>query len=281
MKYEYAVVIEATATGFSAYSPDLPGCVSTGANKAEVLANMRDAIKFHLDGLRKDGEPIPPPRTMTEPPAKLAQHSHGSSFNLPNQLTSLRLALSVVLFGFIAAEHYLVGLVLFLIAVGTDWLDGHYARKYNQITTLGRILDPFADKVIICGTFIFILVAPGMSSAPWGLRAWMVVVIVGRELLVTALRSFLEEKGSDFSANMSGKLKMVLQCVAAASSLVFLACRGPLNPALLGDFFVPAWLYWTTIVSIWAAIVLTVYSGAIYVWIAYKLLKPKAGAGDA
>ncbi len=210
--------------------------------------------------------------------SKPARHSLGKVFNLPNQLTSLRLILSVVLFGLISAEHYISAFVLFLVAVGTDWLDGYYARKFNQITTLGRILDPFADKVVVCGTFIFILVAPGMSSepypGPWGLRAWMVVVIVGRELLVTALRSFLEERGSDFSANMSGKLKMVLQCFAAGASLVFLHCRQPdLRDA-------PQWVYWFTVVSIWLAVILTVYSGAVYVWIAYKLLKQKADAPD-
>src|SRR5208282_1042538 len=161
---------------------------------------------------------------MTIPATKPARHSFGKAFNLPNQLTSLRLLLSVVLFGLISDEHYIAAFVLFLVAVRTDWLDGYYARKFNQITTLGRILDPFADKVIVCGTFIFILVAPGMSTVPGGLRAWMVVVIVGRELLVTALRSFLEERGSDFSANLSGKLKMVLQCVAAGSALVYLHC---------------------------------------------------------
>jgi CDP-diacylglycerol---glycerol-3-phosphate 3-phosphatidyltransferase len=216
---------------------------------------------------------------MTMPTAKTAPLSSGSSFNLPNQLTSLRLVLSLVLFGLIGTEHYIPSLVLFLIAVGTDWLDGYYARKYNQITTLGRILDPFADKVIVCGTFIFLVVAPGMLAEPWGLRAWMVVLIVGRELLVTALRSFLEERGSDFSANMSGKLKMVLQSVAAASSLVFLDCRGKSLPG--GFQSVPAWIYWTTIISIWAAMALTVYSGAAYVWIAYKLLREKTGSGDA
>src|SRR5208282_6571581 len=121
---------------------------------------------------------------MTLTTTKPDRHSLGKSFNLPNQLTSLRLALSVVLFGLITTEHYIGSFVLFLIAVGTDWLDGYYARKFNQITTLGRILDPFADKVIVCGTFIFIMVAQGMRDMPGGLRAWMVVVIVGRELLV-------------------------------------------------------------------------------------------------
>src|SRR3972149_1605789 len=107
---------------------------------------------------------------------KRASRIRAVMFNLPNQLTFLRLILSVVLFGFIVYEHYLTSMVLFIIAAGTDWLDGYYARKYNEVTTLGRILDPFADKVIICGTFIFLVAVPKMAAVPLGLRAWMVVV---------------------------------------------------------------------------------------------------------
>jgi len=210
---------------------------------------------------------------------KPARHSLGKAFNLPNQLTSLRLLLSVVLFGLISAEHYIAAFVLFLVAVGTDWLDGYYARKFNQITTLGRILDPFADKVIVCGTFIFLVTTPGMLADWHLLRTWMVVVIVGRELLVTALRSFLEERGSDFSANLSGKLKMVLQCVAAGSALVYLHCLQSVDQATPST--APQWVYWFTVVSIWSAVILTVYSGTIYVWIAYKLLKQKTDTPDA
>ena len=154
--------------------------------------------------------------------AKSAKHVRSAMFNLPNQLTSLRLLLSVVMFGFITQDCYLTSFVLFVIAAGTDWLDGYYARKYGQVTTLGRILDPFADKVIVCGTFIFLVADPKHVESAWGLRAWMVVVIVGRELLVTALRSFIEDRGSDFSAKMSGKLKMVLQCIAAGTCLFYL-----------------------------------------------------------
>ena len=208
------------------------------------------------------------------PSTKPSRLALGKVFNLPNQLTSLRLLLSVVLFGLIASEHYIPAFVLFLIAVGTDWLDGYYARRFNQITTLGRILDPFADKVIVCGTFIFLITTEGMRKDPLLLQAWMVVVIVGRELLVTALRSFLEERGSDFSANMSGKLKMVLQCVPAGSALVYLQCLLPPRSAA------PQWVYWFTVVSIWSTVLITVYSGAIYVWIAYKLLKHNADASD-
>lgn len=205
--------------------------------------------------------------------AERVRRVRASIFNLPNQLTSLRLLLAMVLFGFIACEYFLVGFVLFVIAASTDWLDGYYARKYGQVTTLGRILDPFADKVIICGAFVFLLVSPEMLKMPWyGLRAWMVVVIVGRELLVTALRSFMEERGSDFSAKMSGKVKMLLQCIAAGACILYLASRsyGDTVPA-----WVPVWLEWTTIGLVWTAVLSTVYSGVVYVLAAVELLRDK------
>ena len=188
-------------------------------------------------------------------------------FNLPNQLTFLRLILSVVLFCFIAWGHYLTSMWLFIVAAGTDWLDGYYARKYSQVTTLGRILDPFADKVIVCGTFIFLMAVPAMRDEPWGLQAWMVVVIVGRELLVTALRSFIEDRGSDFSAKMSGKLKMVLQCLAAGVSLYYLSYDAAQAEKP------PQWCWWLMVLSVWSAVILTVYSGMVYIRAAVRLLR--------
>ena len=199
--------------------------------------------------------------------SKPAQRVRVAIFNLPNQLTSLRLMLSVVLFCLIVREHYLTSMWLFIVAAGTDWLDGYYARKYSQVTTLGRILDPFADKVIVCGTFIFIMAVPEMGKVPWGLRAWMVVVLVGRELLVTALRSFIEDRGSDFSAKMSGKLKMVLQCVAAGVCLFYLSYDKPQTEHAAN------WCWWLMVVSIWSALVLTVYSGLVYIRAAVRLLR--------
>ena len=200
--------------------------------------------------------------------AKQPSHSLAKVFNLPNQLTSLRLLLSVVLFAFIASEWYLTSLVLFIIAAGTDWLDGYFARKYGQVTTLGRILDPFADKVIVCGTFIFLVAEPAMREVPYGLKAWMVVVIVGRELLVTALRSFIEQRGSDFSARMAGKVKMFLQCIAAGVCLGYLRYAHP-DPAAT----VIRWQELLLIASVWSAVVLTVYSGVGYIVAAVKLLR--------
>ncbi len=201
-----------------------------------------------------------------------SKRSPATVLNVPNQLTTLRLILAVVLFGLIAWEYYLVSLVLFIIAAGTDWLDGYWARKYGQVTTLGRMLDPFADKVIICGTFTFLIAVPAMSQVPWGLRAWMVVVIVGRELLITALRSFMEQKGSDFSAKMVGKLKMVLQCVAAGLCLFYMSYRDP-SEGLLATPDAPAWVWAGMVASVWAAVGLTAYSGVTYLLAAIRLLR--------
>lgn len=62
---KYLIVVEETMTGYSAYSPDLPGCVATGSSRSEVETNMREAISFHLDGIRQDGDPVPEPRTYS------------------------------------------------------------------------------------------------------------------------------------------------------------------------------------------------------------------------
>ncbi|MFP6613516.1 MAG: CDP-diacylglycerol--glycerol-3-phosphate 3-phosphatidyltransferase [Pirellulales bacterium] len=191
--------------------------------------------------------------------------------NVPNQLTAARLVLSVVLFIVIGIAQSLgsdpalqsnlfaAALVLFLVAAGTDWIDGYWARKYGQVTVLGRISDPFADKFIICGSFIF-LVASDQSQ----ISAWMAVVVVGRELLVTALRGFLEQQGKDFSANMPGKLKMVVQCATVVGSLWLLSYTD--QPA-------PAWLDRTVLVLAWGTVLITVYSGIIYIFAAVRLLR--------
>jgi CDP-diacylglycerol---glycerol-3-phosphate 3-phosphatidyltransferase len=186
------------------------------------------------------------------------------AFNVPNQLTSIRLVLGVVLFWLIGYQHFLAAMYVFIVAAGTDWIDGFYARRYNQVTTLGRILDPFADKIIICGTFIFLSALPADSKV----TSAMAVIVVGRELLVTVLRSFLEQHGSDFSAKMSGKLKMVLQCFACAVSLFALSYLRGSPPAALPD-----WVPMTLLIAVWSAVVLTVISGVVYVFAAVKLLR--------
>lgn len=197
--------------------------------------------------------------TTTKQPISTKEPIWSTFFNLPNQLTVSRLVLSIVLFVFLGLQWYTTSLVLFVVAASTDWLDGYFARKYGQVTILGRILDPFVDKVIVCGTFIFLVSEPESQ-----IRAWMAVVIVGRELLITAIRSFLEQQGADFSANMSGKLKMVFQCIAAGVSLFYLA---QLSAGGAAD-----WVYWLLIAMVYTAIALTVYSGIGYIRAAVSIL---------
>jgi CDP-diacylglycerol--glycerol-3-phosphate 3-phosphatidyltransferase len=179
--------------------------------------------------------------------------------NFPTQITILRLIVSLLVFIWIPLRQFQWALWAFLLAAGTDWLDGYLARRNQLVTQLGRILDPFADKILICGAFILLGAEPGSR-----VEAWMAVVVVGRELLVTALRSFLEQRGSDFSANMSGKLKMVFQCLAVTLSLCLLSW-GPTS--------VPPWLDRLTWTAVWLAVISTVYSGIGYVFTAASLMR--------
>jgi CDP-diacylglycerol--glycerol-3-phosphate 3-phosphatidyltransferase len=187
--------------------------------------------------------------------------------NVPNVLTTARFVLSIVVFVLIPLHHYLPAMVIFIIAAATDWIDGWWARKYHQVTKLGRIFDPFVDKIIICGTFIYLAAEVGSGITPW-----MAVVVVGREMLVTAIRGFIEQQGGDFSAQMAGKLKMVLQCAAVVASL--LALRHLHATELVGSPL-PAWLYWTLHISVWLALILTVYSGLEYIVAAARMLSKK------
>jgi CDP-diacylglycerol--glycerol-3-phosphate 3-phosphatidyltransferase len=191
--------------------------------------------------------------------------------NVPNLLTAARLVLSIVVFVLIPLAHYAAATIVFVLAASTDWIDGWYARKYGQVTKLGRIFDPFVDKIIICGTFIFLAAEAGSGILPW-----MAVVVVGREMLVTAIRGFIEQQGGDFSAQMAGKLKMVFQCVAAVASLLalrhYLLYLPPETPRPWLAEPLPAWLFWTLHGSVWLAVVSTVYSGLEYVVAAARIL---------
>jgi CDP-diacylglycerol--glycerol-3-phosphate 3-phosphatidyltransferase len=198
--------------------------------------------------------------------------------NVPNVITSVRLVLSIVVFVLIPLKLYLPALIVFIVAASTDWVDGWWARRYGQVTKLGRMFDPFVDKIIICGTFIFLaaeqLAAAAQPSAQaaqhfyGGIAPWMAVVVVGREMLVTALRGFIEQSGGDFSANFAGKLKMVFQCVAVGASLVALLFFKHDSSTPL-----PPWLFWTMAGSVWLAVLSTIYSGARYLFAAAKYLR--------
>lgn len=129
-------------------------------------------------------------------------------WSIPNLLSLSRLPLAVALCIAVSQEWWLVSLVTFTIAALTDWLDGWWARRFNQLSLIGRNLDPLTDKILIGSAFIF------LQDARVGVDAWMVAVIIGRELLVTGIRGIVEATGAKFGADWFGKLKTVLQCVA-------------------------------------------------------------------
>jgi len=159
-----------------------------------------------------------PPDAYALPPARVrcfvrARHA----MNLPNALSLTRIFLVPLLvvvlltkfeghrvFGM---QKELVGAAIFGLASLTDWLDGYLARRRGQITALGQMIDPIADKLLTSAAFISLV---QMDLAP----AWMVAVIIGRELAVTGLRSFASTRGRAFPASPLGKLKMASQVVA-------------------------------------------------------------------
>lgn len=168
-------------------------------------------------------------------------------WNVPNALSLARLLLAVAVGVLIENQFYLAGLVAFIIAASTDFLDGWWARRFNQVTKLGRILDPFVDKIIITAALVALVGEAGSQIA-----AWMVTLIVGRELLVTSIRAMVEGKGGDFSARWLGKWKMVVQCAAIVASLWWLHSQ-------------QVWLCWATLILAWAAVLITLASGIDYV----------------
>lgn len=198
--------------------------------------------------------------------------SNNDVFNVPNKLSAARLLLSVAVFVLIPLHFYWAALIIFVIAAGTDWVDGWWARKYDQVTQLGRILDPFCDKILICGTYILLAVEmTAVESFPWYaiIAGWMAVVIVGRELLVTVIRSLVEGSGGDFSAKMAGKVKMWFQCIAVGAALVALALKQQSPEAEL-----PMWLFGILVIFVWASVSSTLYSGWLYVVMARDTILP-------
>jgi len=185
-------------------------------------------------------------------------------FNLPNQLTAARLGLAIVLFFLIAGESWLWCGLVFAVAAGTDWLDGYLARRQGLSSALGRVFDPLVDKVLICGAFIFLLGFPNKT----GLQPWMVTVVVARELIITGMRSFFENRGVGFGADWLGKVKMGLQCAALFG--IFLALHLE-EPKQEGEFVELVLRLKDGI--IYAMLGATALSGLQYLWRAAFLVR--------
>ena len=183
--------------------------------------------------------------------------------NLPNMITLGRLAIAMVLFVMLTLEisgwgigdrHLALNLaaVAFILCVATDFIDGYIARRLKMVTAFGRLADTFVDKIVICGTLIYLV-----HLTPDLIRPWFVVIIVAREFLVSGLRSYMESQGIEFGARAGGKGKMVLQSMLIpAAMLVQANGESGIYPWLLGSLdVVLAILFWGTLIStVWSAV---------------------------
>ncbi len=171
----------------------------------------------------------------------------------PTVLTLLRFVFSGALFYALyqpGIPFKLLAISLFLICGFTDWLDGYLARRWNQITDLGALLDPIADKFMVLGCFT---VFAHLGIIP----IWMVLIICVREVSVTWVRLVLAKRNVVIPAEKEGKLKMVLQLVAIAMVMIRLLLLENADGYQLAGSAVTLAMW----MSLWAAVVLTLYSG--------------------
>ncbi|MBR0139798.1 MAG: CDP-diacylglycerol--glycerol-3-phosphate 3-phosphatidyltransferase [Firmicutes bacterium] len=163
--------------------------------------------------------------------------------NLPNKLTVSRIIAVPVFVACYMLRYNIAAFIIFCLASLTDMLDGKIARKYNLITNFGKIMDPLADKILVYAAFC-LMVADGTVPA------WMLIVILTREFVVAGMRTVAASEGIVIAAGMSGKIKTVLQMIAVP--LLILA--KPEIVMTAGRVF------------LWAALIMTVVSGAEYVY---------------
>lgn len=182
------------------------------------------------------------------------------SLNLPNLLTVTRILLIpvfVILFATPTPDRSLMAAIVFVIAAVTDLLDGYLARKSGQVTTLGKLLDPIADKLLVLSALILLVNVDRVS-------ALVAIVIIAREVAVTGVRAIAASEGIIISAETTGKYKMVLQIVA----IVLLILEGTVAEAL-GNLHLPG------LVTLYFSLVLSYVSGAKYVWSFWNQLAAK------
>ncbi len=191
--------------------------------------------------------------------------------NIPNALTTFRIIIGLIIPWMILQGDFSIRVwaaVLFAIASFTDWLDGWYARRYNLITKLGKILDPIADKIIVLGSFIILsdLFLPNMYSI------WWIVPIIAREIIITMYRFafLLKKKPVVVAASWSGKAKTVMQMMTLPCAyFYFMFNTYPIDDPLGSWFFVKWLLYGMLIMSL----ALTVGSGLVFFIKNWKSIK--------
>jgi CDP-diacylglycerol---glycerol-3-phosphate 3-phosphatidyltransferase len=185
--------------------------------------------------------------------------------NLPNKLTVSRFILTVAFLGVMFSRvrfHETITLVLFIAGGVTDFLDGEIARRRKLITNFGILMDPLADKIMVCSAFIAFV---GLRWIP----AWMVVIVVARELAITGLRLLAASKNVVLAAEGYGKHKTISQIVAIISILVLHSFDqwGSAGRLVFGFEVLGApWVKAFTTLAVWVAVVLTFTSGWLYLW---------------
>jgi CDP-diacylglycerol--glycerol-3-phosphate 3-phosphatidyltransferase len=182
--------------------------------------------------------------------------------NVPNVLTVARIPLTALLCALIHYHLWPAALVTFAVAAVTDWIDGWWARRFNQLSTFGRVFDPLTDKILLGSAFIFLI-----RVEPAAMEPWMVAVVIGRELLITGVRGYVESLGKKFGADWFGKLKTILQCLWLLVVLLYLTLREQMpDSGLMGPVEM---LHYGLLYAMIAA---TVLSGVQYIGKAYTLL---------
>jgi CDP-diacylglycerol--glycerol-3-phosphate 3-phosphatidyltransferase len=185
--------------------------------------------------------------------------------NLPNKLTVSRFALTaaflIAFFSQRISYHETFALVFFCLGGITDWMDGEIARRRKLITNFGILMDPLADKILVCSAFIA-FVERGL------IEAWMVVIIVARELAITGLRLLAASKNQVLAAEGLGKHKTISQITTIISILVLLAHPqwGAFGKLFAFEVFDRPWVMWFAAGAKWFTVLLTIFSGAMYLW---------------
>jgi CDP-diacylglycerol--glycerol-3-phosphate 3-phosphatidyltransferase len=193
-------------------------------------------------------------------------------------LTTGRLVLAGVFFALLGYYQYEgrgapsllnVAFIVYCVALFTDFLDGYLARKWKVEGAFGRVVDPFVDKVLVIGSFIFFagknFIIPSTAggyvvSTITGVAPWMVVVILARELLVTSFRGLGEGAGQNFGAAFSGKVKMVVQSVTILVVLVYVNYFAVRHGTPAEKYF-----RWFRDFCVWLTVIVTVFSGLAYI----------------
>ncbi len=210
------------------------------------------------------------PEPQAHPPSRLRPH-------IPNALTIARIVLAVAFFAVLTPWSYqssplfegkspdftlLAAAAIFILAALTDALDGYLARRWRVVSVFGRIMDPFADKLLVIGAFVF-LAGPGFAGVS-AVHPWMVALILARELLITSIRGVMESQGVSFAASLSGKLKMILQSICIPAVLVLLNVPAPHGEGAGG------WAHTAITVLVWCTVLVTAWSGIPYILRAVK-----------